>query len=466
MASKDNTNMKFDGKIPPNHNQAEQSVLGSAMSNERALAEVTSILKNEDFYRPDHRMIYEVICELYMSAKPVDIITVSDALDSKQLLEKAGGLKYISTLPDLVPFMANAAQYADLVRQKAILRKIIGLTEEVNSMCYEDARDANEVLNIAAKRIYDVRENRDSTGFESLKEIIGRTVNEISQRSRGVASERTVKTGFLKFDRALGGMGNGALIIVAARPGMGKTAFALNIAQKSAMLYNVPAAIFSLEMSKEEVGNRMLSAQALVNSRIMREGMIRQEDWDKISRALPILYNTEVYVDDRSGTNVVEMLSKCRQLKLEGRLGLVIVDYLQLMSSGNSKVENRQQEISEITRSLKIMAKELNVPVIALSQLSRACEARNDKRPMLSDLRDSGSIEQDADVVTFLYRDNYYSQGQIQLEIEDAEVIIAKNRSGNTGNVKMSWWPKYTMFFEPEDDNMPSDPSSSAIPVN
>lgn len=447
------------GKVPPNHTQAEQSVLGCAMTDERALAEVTAILKIEDFYRPDHRLIYEAICELYLSSKPVDIITVSDALESKALLEKAGGLSYISMLPDLVPFMANAAQYAELVRQKAILRKLISSMDEINAMCYEDAQDANELLSIAAKRIYDIRENRDISGFESLKDIMGRTINEISELSRGKAVERSVKSGFAKLDRAMGGMGHGALVIIAARPAMGKSAFALNIAQKAAMLYKVPAAIFSLEMSKEEVGNRMLSAQALVNSRALRSGELKQEDWDKISKALPLLYNTEVYIDDRSGTNIMEMTSKCRQLKLEGRLGIVVIDYLQLMSSNGGHNESRQQEISEITRSLKIMAKELHVPVIALSQLSRACEARNDKRPMLSDLRDSGAIEQDADVVMFLYREHYYDQDQMQLEIEDAEVIIAKNRTGQTGTVKMSWWPKYTMFFEPEDSSMPTDPN-------
>lgn len=458
MASDDRYSSGFEKKVPPNHIQAEQSVLGSAMSSEKALAEVTAIIKSEDFYRPDHRLIFDAICELYISSKPVDIITVSDALENKSQLDKAGGLGYISSLPDMVPFLANAAQYADLVRQKAILRKLINSMDEINAMCYEDARDANELLSIAAKRIYDIRENRDTTGFESLKDIMGRTINEISELANGKGSQRFIKSGFANLDRALGGMGKGALIIVAARPGMGKTAFALNIAQKASYIYKVPAAVFSLEMSKEEVGNRILSSQALVNSSHLRSGSLSNDDWTKISKALPLLYNTEIYVDDRSGTNVVEMLSKCRQLKLEGRLGLVIVDYLQLMSSANSKTESRQQEISEISRSMKIMAKELNVPVIALSQLSRACEARNDKRPMLSDLRDSGAIEQDADAVLFLYRENYYGQDQMQLEIEDAEVIIAKNRAGQTGVVKMSWWPKYTMFFEPEKENMPPDP--------
>lgn len=447
----------YSKKVPPNNIQAEQSVLGSAMSSDKALAAVTAIIKTEDFYRPDHRLIFDAICELYMSSKSVDIITVSDALESKSLLEKAGGMNYISSLPDIVPFMSNAPQYADTVRQKAILRKLIESMDEINAMCYEDAGNANELLSLAAKRIYDIRENRDTAGFESLKDIMGRTINEINELARGVGGDRFVKSGFSNLDRALGGIAKGALVIVAARPGMGKTAFALNIAQKASMLYKVPSAIFSLEMSKEEVGNRMLSSQSLVASAGLRSGKLTEDDWEKISKALPLLYNSQVFVDDRSGTNVVEMLSKCRQLRLENKLGLVIVDYLQLMSSAKTGFESRQQEISEISRSLKIMAKELNVPVIALSQLSRACEARNDKRPMLSDLRDSGALEQDADIVMFLYRDNYYGQEGGVPDIEDAEVIISKNRSGQTGTVKMSWWPKYTMFFEPEEDSMPRE---------
>lgn len=447
------------GKIPPNNLQAEQSVLGAAMSSEKALSEIVSILRSEDFYRPDHRLIYDAITELYLASKPVDILTVSDALESKSMLIKAGGLAYISRLPDLVPFLSNASQYADTVRQKAILRKLINSLDEINALCFEDGRNAGDLLSVAAKRIYDIRENRDASGFESLKEIVSRTIEEINNMKLTKTSDRLIRTGFLKLDRALGGIAKGALVILAARPAMGKTAFALNIAQKAAMLYNVPVAIFSLEMSKEEVGNRMLSAQALINSRILRNGDIRQEDWDKIAKALPVLYKTQVYVDDRSGTSVVEMLSKCRQLKLENKLGMVIIDYLQLMSSGSSRNDGRQQEISEISRSLKIMAKELQVPVIALSQLSRACEARQDKRPMLADLRDSGAIEQDADIVMFLYRDHYYEHEQMQLDIEEAELIVAKNRAGQTGTVKMNWWPKHVMFFEPEDNSAPQDPA-------
>ncbi len=447
------------GKIPPNNQQAEQSVLGCAMSGERPLAEITAILKTDDFYRPDHRLVYDSICELYLNSKPVDIITVADHLDAKSQLDKAGGLAYISSLPDQAPVLANAGHYADLVRQKSILRRLIGAMDEVTGLCYDEAENADLLLDIAARRIYDIRENRDATGFESLKDIMGRTVNELAAMARGKPREKTVLTGFYSLDKILGGLRPGGLIIVAARPAMGKSAFALNIAQKAATLYSVPAAVFSLEMSKEEIGNRMLSTQSLVNAKSLNSGELQNDDWDKIARALPPLYAAPVYIDDRSGTSVMEMMSKCRQLKLENKLGLVIIDYLQLMNgNGQSRTESRQQEISEISRSLKIMAKELSVPIIALSQLSRACEQRSDKKPMLSDLRDSGAIEQDADVVIFLFREKYYDADRVQLETEDAEIIIAKNRQGGTGSIHLGWWPKYTMFFEKDDDRIPSEP--------
>ncbi|MDD3867831.1 MAG: replicative DNA helicase [Clostridia bacterium] len=451
------------GRVLPNNQQAEQSVLGCTFSGEKPLAEITAQLKTEDFYRPDHRLIYEAVCDLYLNSKPVDIITVSDYLESRQQLDKVGGLAYISSLPDQVPLVSRAAHYADLVRQKSILRRLIGAMEEVTGLCYKDSEAADILLDIAAKRIYEIRENRDATGFEHLRDIMGRTVNELSDLARGKKRERFVMTGFHRLDKVLGGLRPGGLTIVAARPAMGKSAFALNIAQKAATLYNVPAAIFSLEMSKEEISQRMLSAQSLVNATQLNTGDLRHDDWDKIARALPPLYAAPVYIDDRSGTGVMEMMSKCRQLKLENKLGLVIVDYLQLMSSsGQSRTESRQQEISEISRSLKIMARELNVPVIALSQLSRACEQRSDKKPMLSDLRDSGAIEQDADVVIFLFREQYYQQDHVPMDTEDAEIIIAKNRQGGTGSIELGWWPKYTLFFDKDDARLPSEPPPGA----
>jgi replicative DNA helicase len=416
------------------------------------------MLQTDDFYRPQHRMIYEAICDLYLNSKPVDILTVTDLLESRGQLEQTGGLDYVSSLPDAAPLVSNAAHYADLVRQKAILRRLITTLQDVTGLCYNDPDDADLLLDIAAKRIYEIRENRDISGFESLKDIMGRTVNELAALAKGQPRQKTVLTGYSQLDKMLGGLRPGGLIIVAARPAMGKSAFALNIAQKAATLYRVPAAIFSLEMSKEEISNRLLSSQALVNARSLNTGDLKPDDWEKIAHALPPLYAAPVYIDDRSGTSVMEMMSKCRQLKLEHKLGVVVVDYLQLMNGGQSRSESRQQEISEISRTLKIMARELSVPVIALSQLSRACEMRSDKKPLLSDLRDSGAIEQDADVVIFLYREQYYAYDQPQLETEDAEIIIAKNRQGATGSLHLGWWPKYTLFFEKDDGRVPSEP--------
>ncbi len=444
-------------KVPPNNQQAEQSVLGCALSGEKPLAEITAVLETDDFYRPQHRLIYQAICDLYLTSKPVDIITVADLLERREQLEQVGGLSYISGLPDAAPLVANAGHYADLVRQKAILRRLISTLHEVTGLCYSDPDDAELLLDLAAKRIYEIRENRDISGFESIKDIIGRTIDELAAIAKGQPRQKNVMTGYSQLDRLLGGLRPGGLVIVAARPAMGKSALALNIAQKAATLYQVPAAVFSLEMSKEEISNRLLSSQALVNSRTLSTGELKPDDWEKIAQALPPLYASPIYIDDRSGTSVMEMMSKCRQLKLENKLGLVVVDYLQLMSGGKSRSENRQQEISEISRTLKIMARELSVPVIALSQLSRACEMRSDKKPLLSDLRDSGAIEQDADVVIFLYREQYYAYDQVPLETEDAELIVAKNRQGATGSVHLGWWPKYTLFFEKDDGRVPSE---------
>jgi len=435
------------GRVPPNSPQAEQSVLGCAMSGERYLAEITAMLKTEDFYRPEHRLIYDAILELYIGSRPVDIITVSDLLESKALAEKTGGIAYVSTLPDMAPVLANASHYAEVVRQKSILRRLISSMDDVTGMCFDEAEDANQLLDVAAKRIYEIRENRDAQGFESLREIMARAVNEINELARGKGKDRQITTGFPSLDRAIGGLSKGSLVIIAARPSMGKTALAMNIAQKVSTINGIPVAIFSLEMSKDEVANRMLSMQAMVNNRTLRSGQIQNDDWDRIAKALPPLYAAPVHIDDRSGSTVIEMMSKCRQLRLESKLGLVVIDYMQLMSGGGHS-DSRQQEISEISRTLKIMARELEVPVIALSQLSRACEARSDKRPMLSDLRDSGAIEQDADVVMFLFREHYYDQNKTQMDTEEAEVIVAKNRQGATGTVKLGWYPKYTMFFE------------------
>ena len=391
-----------------------------------------------------------------MSQKPVDIITVSDYLDSHGMLTKCGGLGYISSLPDMAPVVAHVESYVDIVRQKAILRRLLQTVDEVRGWCYDDSDDADRLLDVSAKRIFDIRENRDQAGFSSMREIIAQTINDIHKIRSGEMQDRSVKTGYSTLDRVLGGLNKGSLVIVAARPSMGKTALALNIVQKTALIHRVPCAVFSLEMSKDEVASRMLSVQARMNSKHIRSGQLTQSDWERLADVVKVLSGAPIYVDDRSGTTVLEIQSRCRQLKLENKLGLIVIDYMQLMSGGSKRNENRQQEISDISRSLKIMAKDLDVPVIAISQLSRANVHRNDKRPMLSDLRDSGSIEQDADVVMFLHRPSYYENDQEVQDIEQAEVIIAKNRQGETRTVNIGWQGQYTLFFDlPEHEARP-----------
>ena len=436
------------GRVPPNNRQAEQSVLGCAMSGELPLASATSTLLTSDFYAPDHQMIFDAVCALALAQKPVDIITVSDYLENHGNLEKCGGLPYISSLPDMTPVIAHADSYIDIVRQKSILRRLLVAADEVRGWCFEDPEDADRLLDVAAKRVFEIRENRDKSGFSTMREIIAQTLNDIQQMRAGEMNDRTIKTGYATLDRVLGGLNNGSLVIIAARPSMGKTSLALNIVQKTSLIHGVPCAVFSLEMSKEEIASRMLSVQSRMNSRQIRNGQMSQNDWERLADVVKVLSAAPVVVDDRSGTTVLEIQSRCRQLKLEGRLGLVVIDYMQLMSGGARRNENRQQEISEISRSLKIMAKDLDVPVIALSQLSRANVHRNDKRPMLSDLRDSGSIEQDADVVMFLHRPSYYESEDPAGETEETEVIIAKNRQGETRTVRVGWQSEYTLFYD------------------
>ena len=446
------------GKVPPNSRQAEQSVLGCVMSGEIPLAIATATLKPEDFYSPDHRMVFDAVCALAIGQKPVDIITVSDYLESRNQLDRCGGLGYISSLPDMAPVVAHVDSYVDIVRQKAILRRLLTTMDEIRGLCYDDSDNADRLLDLSAKRIFDIRENRDQSGFSSMREIIAQTINDIHKIRSGEMQERSVKTGYATLDRVLGGMNKGSLIIVAARPSMGKTALALNIVQKTSLVHRVPCAVFSLEMSKEEVASRMLSVQARMNSRHIRTGQLPQPDWERLADVVKVLSSAPIYVDDRSGTTVLEIQSRCRQLKLEGKLGLVVIDYMQLMSGGSRRNENRQQEISDISRSLKIMAKDLDVPVIAISQLSRANMHRENKKPMLSDLRDSGSIEQDADVVMFLHRPSYYETNPEALETEVAEVIIAKNRQGETRTVNIGWQGQYTMFFDLPEGQAHPDP--------
>lgn len=447
------------GRLPPQNVQAEQAVLCSCLDSEAALTVVSAILIPEDFYRPDHKLIFSAILELVSLRSPVDIITVSDLLSKKGELDTAGGTAYISQLSDLAIIRSNAAEYAGIVRQKSMLRKLISSLDEVMKLSFEGEQEANNLVDIAIERLSGMRENPTGGGFESIHDILKRTLQEIVDISKGKKERSVVRTGFPLLDKALGGLRPGSLIIVAARPAMGKSAFVINIATNTAINYSTPVAFFSLEMSKAEIGNRILASRSSVSTFALQNADIKEADWDQIGKAMTLLSPAPFYIDDRSGINTIEMMAKCRQLKNENKLGLIIIDYLQLMSpAGNRGGGNRQQEISEISRALKIMAKELEVPVIALSQLSRGAEYREDRRPLLADLRDSGAIEQDADMVMFIYRDKYYDNSAEKPEIEDAEIILAKNRQGATKTVMLKWWARKTLFFEPDQPGAPEEP--------
>jgi len=429
--------------VPPHNIEAEQAVLGCMLLDSDVIPTVTELIRSSDFYREDHREICEAIIDIVEKAGPVDIITVAEQLQQRGTLEKVGGIDYLASITSAVPTTANARHYAKIVEEKSLLRKLIKASQEIAGMSYEGAEEAEFVLDKAEKTIFDIIERRSTQGFTHIKDVLLETFNRLEELYNSKSPITGVPTGFTDLDMKTAGLQNSDLILIAARPGMGKTAMALNIAQYAAVQKHVPVALFNLEMSKDQLVNRMLCSEVMVDSHKMRTGKLDDEDWKKIARALGPLSEAPIYIDDTPGLTVMDIRAKCRRLKLEKKLGLVVIDYLQLMR-GRGKTENRQQEVSEISRSLKILAKELNVPVVTMSQLSRGPESRTDHRPMLSDLRESGAIEQDADIVMFLYRDDYYNPDSDKKNI--AEVIVAKHRNGSTGTVYLKWFDKYTKF--------------------
>lgn len=437
------SDLKVLGKIPPQNIEAEQSVLGSMLLDKEAVSIAAEMLLDNDFYREDHKEIFEAIMILYSKAEPVDLVTVTEQLKSRGSLDKVGGLEYITNLAASVPTTANIKYYANIVEEKSILRELIRASTNIMSTSYEASQEVPIILDNAERSIFDILQKRSSKGFFHIKEILIEAFNRLEELYNNKEFITGVPSGFIDIDYKTSGFQNSDLILVAARPSMGKTAFALNIAQHAAIYKKIPVAIFSLEMSREQLVNRLLCSEALIDSQKMRTGNLEDEDWDKITRTLGPLSEAPIYIDDTPGISVMEIRAKCRRLKLEKNLGMVIIDYLQLMQ-GKTRTENRQQEISEISRSLKILAKEIGIPVVALSQLSRAPEARSDRRPVLSDLRDSGAIEQDADMVMFIYRDDYYNQDTERKNI--AEIIISKHRNGSTGTVDLIWLGQYTKF--------------------
>ena len=422
--------------VPPHDDAAELAVLGAMFLDREAASLALEMLTGEDFYRPDHRQVFEAAEELYHSGVPIDMITVKNKLEEKQVFEQIGGLPFLANISTSVGSSANMRHYAAIVEEKSVLRRLIRTANNISQMSYEGKTDVNAIMDTAEKGIFDIMQNRHSDQFHHIRDIAVDSIEKIEDIYRYKGKLTGVPTGFVDFDQKTAGLQKSDLILLAARPSMGKTAFALNIIQNAAIRSNVPTAVFSLEMSREQLVNRMLCSEAMLDAQRLRTGELTDSDWADLIQAMGPLSQAPIYIDDTPGVTPMEVRSKCRRLKVEKGLGLIVIDYLQLMS-GNSRNDSRQQEISEISRSLKAIAREMEAPVIALSQLSRACEQRADHRPMLSDLRESGAIEQDADVVAFLYRDEYYFPDTEKKN--QAELIIAKQRNGPTGTVDLTW---------------------------
>ncbi len=430
-------------RIPPQNIEAERSTLGSMFLEKEAIDKGVELLQSQDFYREAHRIIFEAVIALHQHSEPVDIITVSDELKRRNFLDKIGGIPYLTSLANAVPTAAHVEYYAKIVAEKALLRGIINTATEIVRLGYEGAEEVDQILDQAEKQIFQITQKRHVKGYISLKSILVDTFERIEKLYDSRGGVTGLSTGFNDLNRMTAGLQPSDLIILAARPSMGKTTFALNIARHVAVEQKVPVIVFSLEMSKEQLALKLLCSEAGVDNQRIRTGSLRDEDWPRLSHALGRLSEGMLYIDDTAGTTVLDIRAKARRIKAQDGLGLIVIDYLQLMSSRN-RTENRQQEVSEISRSLKALARELEVPVIALSQLSRAVEQRTDKTPSLADLRESGSLEQDADIVAFLYREDYYNKETERKGI--TELIIAKQRNGPVGTVEMLFQKEYSKF--------------------
>ncbi len=433
------------GKIPPHDIEAEQAVIGSALTDKDAVMAAVEKLSPEDFYREDNKLIFEAIVNLYNRADAIDLVTVKNELTSMGSFEKVGGFEYLAILPDKVPTTANAQKYIDIVEEKSILRKLIKTSNEIIDLGYAQTENIEDILSGAEKKIFDIIQNKNQKSYTPIKDILIDNFTKLEELYNQKSKITGIPTGFVDLDDKTAGFHDSDLILIAARPSMGKTAFALNIAAHAAIREKVPVALFNLEMSKEQLVNRILCIEAMVDSNKLMTGKLEEDDWTKLAGVIGPISDAGIYIDDTPGISITEIRTKCRKLKMEKNIGLIIIDYIQLVQGSSSRKNgSREQEIAEISRSLKILAKELNVPVVALSQLSRAVEQRTDHRPLLSDLRESGSIEQDADIVMFLYRDDYYNPDTDEKDI--SEVIIAKHRAGSTGTVKLLWMGNYTKF--------------------
>ena len=429
-------------KSSPQSIEAEKSVLGSMMIDKNVIAQAVEILSAEDFYRDAHKYIFKSIVEMYQRDEPIDEITLLEHLKSTDRLEKSGGISYITEIGSSVLTTANVKSYIKIVEDKATLRKLIDSSTKIIESCYNNQDDVEKVIDVAEQKIFDLAERKSSSDFEPLSDILERGFEQIETLFNNKGEVTGVGSGFKDLDDLTSGFQKGDMILIAARPSMGKTTFALNIAEHAALREGKSVVIFSLEMSKEQLAYKLLCSEANVDMLKLRTGNLEDKDWENIARASGPLSSAKIYIDDTAGVSIMEMRSKCRRLKIEYGIDLILIDYLQLMSGSGE--ESRQQEVSEISRNIKAIAKEMQCPVIALSQLSRAPEQRADHRPMLSDLRESGSIEQDADLVMFLYRDEYYNKETEEKNV--AECIIAKQRNGPVGNIKLAWIGQFSKF--------------------
>ena len=434
-------------RIPPHNDEAEKSVLGAVLMDAEVFSDISEILKPEDFYNKAHSEIYSCMLDLFRGNEAIDVVTVSERLTKRKSLEAAGGRAYIAHLSTFVPTTANAVQYARIVEEKAVLRRLIGAAGEITEQSFSEKLDSRDVLDHAESVIYEISQNKQSSEYEDLKVILGRNIEAIQEAERNGGVLPGLSTGFKRLDEMTTGLHKGDMIIVAARPSMGKTAFVLNIAQHAALKSKARVVIFSLEMTSEQLGMRFLSMDARVDSRKLAVGDIDAEDWETVNEAAERLSNADIVIDNTPGIGVMEVRNKCRRINAKRKIDLIIIDYLQLMS-GDRSSDSRQQEVTQISRYLKQLAREMDCPVIVLSQLSRAPEQRlGDHRPILSDLRESGAIEQDADAVMFLYREDYYKSPEEE-KSNTCDVIIAKHRTGETGVATLVWMPKYTKFAD------------------
>jgi replicative DNA helicase len=430
-------------KLPPYNLEAEQAVLGSMMLDREAVYIAIELLVAEDFYKEAHQIIFSTLLNLEAAGQPIDMITLTEELHKQNSMGKIGGVGYIAEIANIVPTAANVRHYAEIVVEKAILRKLIRVTTNIANRCYEEQEDTHVLLDQAEKMILEIAENRNSLGLTPIKQILSTTLEKIEYLANHKGNITGVPSFFTDLDSMTSGWQASDLIILAARPAMGKTSFGLNIAQNAALKAGIPVAIFSLEMSQEQLVQRLISSEAMIDQQKLRTGRLLDEEWVRLTRAAQPLSTAEIYIDDTPAISVLELRAKARRLKAEKGLGIIIIDYLQLMQVGK-KEENRQQEISEISRSLKALARELDVPIIALSQLSRAVEQTQDKRPALSHLRESGALEQDADLVMFIFREDYYNPESEKPGI--SEIIIAKHRNGPTGTVELGFMKEFTKF--------------------